>query len=158
MGFTTKIDGGFWTWPPTWLSQLHFNVKGGIVPLSCAQLSQIWRRYAPPFLRYLRNNPPVQVRVLNHAWLRLPRVPLVLLESPLTNQWGNILAWNFNPRPGRGGGCHPPEVFLRCTANYEADGAEILIVYGASFAQLLVKKCWPGHVRSRSYDVTRSTR
>ena len=33
----------------------------------------------------------------------------------------------FNPRPGGGGGwCHPPEVFLRCTPNYEADRAEIL--------------------------------
>ena len=35
----------------------------------------------------------------------------------------------LNPRPGRGGGCPPPpgpEVFLRCTLNYEADRAEIL--------------------------------
>ena len=32
----------------------------------------------------------------------------------------------FNPRPGRGGRCDPPEVFLRCTPNCEADRAEIL--------------------------------
>ena len=33
-----------------------------------------------------------------------------------------------NPRPGRGGGVDAtlPEVFLRCTPNYEADRAEIL--------------------------------
>ena len=33
----------------------------------------------------------------------------------------------LNPRPGRGGvDATPPEVFLRCTPNYEADRAEIL--------------------------------
>ena len=31
------------------------------------------------------------------------------------------------------------------------------IAYGASFAQLLVKKNWSGQVRSRSYDVIRGT-
>ena len=31
------------------------------------------------------------------------------------------------------------------------------IAYGASFANLLVKKFWSGHVRSRSYDVIRGT-
>ena len=31
------------------------------------------------------------------------------------------------------------------------------IAYGASFAELLVKKIWSGQVRSRSYDVIRGT-
>ena len=32
----------------------------------------------------------------------------------------------FNPRPGRGWWMPPPEVFLRCIPDYEADRAEIL--------------------------------
>ena len=45
-----------------------------------------------------------------------------------TSAWRSlILIQLINPRPGRGGGwCHPPEVFLRCTPNYEADRAELL--------------------------------
>ena len=56
-----------------------------------------------------------------------------------------------------GGWCdHHPWVFY---ARRTTSGTvlKFYIAYGAFFAQLLVKK-WPGHVRSRSYDVTRGTR
>ena len=57
-----------------------------------------------------------------------------------------------------GGPMRPPWVLLQCTLNYESDRAEICLPYGASFAQLLVEKFWSGHVRPRSYDITRGTR
>ena len=70
--------------------------------------------------------------------------------------------WFSGPSPWRGGGVDatlPPEVVLRCTPNHEADRAEILhSLWGIPCATFSKKKIWPGHARSRSYDVTRGTR
>ena len=62
----------------------------------------------------------------------------------------------INPRPGRGGDATPLS-FLRCTSNYEADRAEILRSLWGIRCATFEKKIWPGHVRSRSYDVIRGT-
>ena len=53
-----------------------------------------------------------------------------------------ILHVVFNARPGRGGGCHPPppEGFLRCARNYEADRAEILHSLWGILCATVVKK------------------
>ena len=64
---------------------------------------------------------------------------------------------DLNPRPCRGDAT-PPVFFLRCTPNYEVDRAEILHSLWGILCATFGKKFWPGHVRSRSYDVTRGTR
>ena len=58
-----------------------------------------------------------------------------------------------------GGGCPPPlRFFCDAPRTMRRIVLKFCIAYGTSFAQRLVKKCWPGHVRSRSYDVRRGTR
>ena len=56
------------------------------------------------------------------------------------------------------GSMRPPWGFSRCTPNYEADRAEILHSLWGVLCAKLDKKFWPGHVMSRSYDVTSGTR
>ena len=51
----------------------------------------------------------------------------------------------------------PPKVFLGGQKTAARSAAKFSIAYGASFAHLLMKKFWSGHVRSRSYDVIRGT-
>ena len=68
----------------------------------------------------------------------LTRVPMT--RAPLT----------LNPRQWRGVDATPTMSFSELHAMLKFS-----IAYGASFAQLLVKKIWSGQVRSRSYDVTR---
>ena len=63
-----------------------------------------------------------------------------------------------NPRPVRGGLMQPPhEFFWAGRHTVWRIALKFSIAYGASFAQLLVKKIWSGQVRSRSYDVIRGT-
>ena len=53
----------------------------------------------------------------------------------------------------------PPWVFLNWTGRHTVWRIvlKFSIAYGASFAQLLVKKKWSGQGRARSYDVIRGT-
>ena len=69
----------------------------------------------------------------------------------------------FNPRPVRGGLMQPShEFFWAGRRTVWRIVLKFSIAYGASFAQLLVKKIWSGQVKSgqvrpRSYDVIRGT-
>ena len=64
----------------------------------------------------------------------------------------------INPRPVRGGWCNPShEFFWAGRHTVWRIVLKFSIAYGASFAQLLVKKKWSGQVMSRSYDVMRGT-
>ena len=51
----------------------------------------------------------------------------------------------------------PLRFFLDARRTVRRSALKLGIAYGASFAHLLVKKFWSGHVRSRSYDVIRDT-
>ena len=51
-----------------------------------------------------------------------------------------------------------PKFFLRCTPNEESDRAEILHGLWGHPLRNFWLKIFTGHVRSRSYDVTRGTR
>ena len=63
--------------------------------------------------------------------------------------WDDIGRWWLNPRPGRGGWCHLLRFFCDAPRTMRRIVPKFCIAYGASFAQLLVKQFWPGHVRSR---------
>ena len=54
---------------------------------------------------------------------------------------------------GGGGRYDPPEVFCDERRTISRIVLKLSIVSRASFAQLLVKNTFSGHVRSRSYDI-----
>ena len=70
---------------------------------------------------------------------------------------GEAIASPVNPRPVRGVDATPHEFFLAERHTVRRIVLKFFIADGASFAQLLVKNIWSGHVRSRSYDVIRGT-
>ena len=60
----------------------------------------------------------------------------------------------LNPRPDRGGAPPPPWGFSQIAKKRRRVAPPGFgVPNGANLAQLLVKKNWPGQVRSRSYDV-----
>ena len=94
----------------------------------------------------------LQLKVPRHNFARArPTFSLAPLVAPK----GVILVYvSVNPRTPRGGVVStPPEVFLRCTPNYEADRAEILhSLWGILCATFGKKKLTRGQFHQRKTD------
>ena len=102
-------------------------------------------------------------RICRYAWVTEKCGAGIISRCYFLHNWWWL--WNItrytsyvNPLPDRGAGATPPPP-LRFFADSEKMAAPpgFGVPYGANLAQLLVKKNWPGQVRSRSYHVIRGT-